>query len=200
MKIALTGHTKGIGRAIYEQLSKNHEVVCFSRANTYDINVIIDRQRIIEESKDCDVFINNAYYPYAQTALAEEWFSQYKGENKLLVNIGSYVIEILRDPELYPAMAAEFAKYHIYELWNGYKETKESLEKISKNFNSEKVLTRTILVNPGVVDTELVPTPLRNLFDKLVTCEEVAIVTEQAIDNWCRGIYCTTINVENNYM
>ena len=38
MKIALTGHTKGIGNAIKQLLENEHEIVGFSRTNGYNIN------------------------------------------------------------------------------------------------------------------------------------------------------------------
>jgi len=60
MKVAITGHTAGIGKAFYQYFSKkNAEVIGMSRANGYDLNTDVDR--IIENAKDCDIFINNAY-------------------------------------------------------------------------------------------------------------------------------------------
>ena len=38
MKVALTGHTSGIGKAIYDIMSIDNEMVCFSRKNGYDIS------------------------------------------------------------------------------------------------------------------------------------------------------------------
>ena len=66
MKIALTGHTSGIGKALYDILSKDHEVVCFSRSNGYNIQDDKIKELIVQESLQCDVFINNAYYEMAQ--------------------------------------------------------------------------------------------------------------------------------------
>lgn len=59
MKIAITGHTKGIGKSLYDYFCKNnHTVFGFSRSNGYDIN--LNQDRILDVVKDCDVFINNA--------------------------------------------------------------------------------------------------------------------------------------------
>ena len=38
MKIAITGHTKGIGQAIYDLLGQEHDVIGYSRSNGYNIN------------------------------------------------------------------------------------------------------------------------------------------------------------------
>ncbi len=60
MKVAITGHTAGVGKAFYQYFSKkNTEVIGMSRSNGYDLNTDVDR--IIENAKDCDIFINNAY-------------------------------------------------------------------------------------------------------------------------------------------
>jgi hypothetical protein len=60
MKVAITGHTSGIGKELYKYFSKkNAEVIGMSRSNGYDLETSVDR--IIENAKDCDIFINNAY-------------------------------------------------------------------------------------------------------------------------------------------
>ena len=58
MKIAITGHTKGIGKAI-AGLYYTDEVVGFSRSNGYDISVEESISRIVAESIECDIFVNN---------------------------------------------------------------------------------------------------------------------------------------------
>lgn len=60
MKVAITGHTTGIGKQLFDYFSrKNAEVVGMSRSNGYDLETSVDQ--IIENAKDCDIFINNAY-------------------------------------------------------------------------------------------------------------------------------------------
>jgi len=59
MKIAITGHTSGLGRAFYDHFSKDHEVIGLSRSNGYDITK--NQDRIIDAVKDCKLFFNNAY-------------------------------------------------------------------------------------------------------------------------------------------
>ena len=44
MKIAITGHTKGIGKALYDNLSQQHEVEGYSRSNGFDISNNIDNE------------------------------------------------------------------------------------------------------------------------------------------------------------
>ena len=60
MKFAITGHTSGIGKAIAELCrTKGYQWIGFSRGTGYDISE--DCDKIVNESSDCDVFINNAH-------------------------------------------------------------------------------------------------------------------------------------------
>ena len=58
MKIAITGHTTGIGKAIHDWFLGDADILGFSKSNGYDITNKDDRIKIINESMDCDVFIN----------------------------------------------------------------------------------------------------------------------------------------------
>lgn len=60
MKCLVTGHTRGIGKHIYECLLKHgHEVEGVSKSNGYDIETSYDI--IINKAKTVDLFVNNAY-------------------------------------------------------------------------------------------------------------------------------------------
>lgn len=60
MKIAITGHKRGLGQAIYNHfLSKNHEMIGFSRRQGIDI--VKDFDRVCEVASECDLFFNNAH-------------------------------------------------------------------------------------------------------------------------------------------
>lgn len=91
MKYALTGHTSGIGKRLYERLSPN--VIGFSKSTGYDITQYSDRARIIQESADCDVFINNATDQFGQTLLLIELFKMWKDLDKTIINVGSKIAE-----------------------------------------------------------------------------------------------------------
>jgi hypothetical protein len=68
MKVAITGHTAGIGKELYNYFSrKNAEVIGMSRSNGYDLETSVDS--IIENAKDCDIFIDNAYRDEKQLEL-----------------------------------------------------------------------------------------------------------------------------------
>ena len=92
MNIALTGHSKGLGKALFEFLSQKHEIIGFSRSNGYDIKSPFDRKKIIKESKDCDIFINLVHNYYHQTDLLLELHKSWKGLQKYIINIGTQAV------------------------------------------------------------------------------------------------------------
>lgn len=83
MKVAITGHTKGLGH----ELSKCFDqVIGLSRSNGYNIK---DTQLIADAAEDCDIFINNACDDYAQIDLLYEMYRRWKDTNKLIITVGS---------------------------------------------------------------------------------------------------------------
>ena len=92
MRIALTGHTKGLGAEILKYFSSDHSVLGFSRSNGYDIKNPADRKKIIKESENADVFINLVHNYYHQTDVLFEMYSVWEEQNKLIINIGSSVV------------------------------------------------------------------------------------------------------------
>lgn len=71
MKVLITGHTSGIGKSLLEHYkNKGHTVIGMSRSNGYDITK--DQDKIIKESKDADLFINNATSDMAQLELLQK--------------------------------------------------------------------------------------------------------------------------------
>ena len=91
MKYAITGHTAGIGKRLFEQLSPN--CLGFSKSSGYDITVKRDRFKIINAIKDCDVFINNATDGLGQTLLLTDLFYEWKDLDKTIINVGSRIAE-----------------------------------------------------------------------------------------------------------
>lgn len=91
MKVAITGHTRGIGAGLYQHLSPN--AIGFSKSTGYDISSASDRAKIVLESKDCNIFINNAHSGFSQTLLLIDLFREWKHLDKTIINIGSRVTE-----------------------------------------------------------------------------------------------------------
>lgn len=92
--VAITGHTSGIGKAMAEYFTaKDYQVLGFSRSNGYDICKENDRYRIVSESKNADVFVNNAYNfktdDTSQTTLLKSMTAEWQNQSKLIVNVSS---------------------------------------------------------------------------------------------------------------
>ena len=111
MKCVVTGHTSGIGKAIYQHFeNKGYEVIGLSRSNGYDISM--DQDKIIELSKDCDIFVNNAYSGNCQTELLLKLHDKVKS----MIVVGS--------------VAADWA-----HVWKTYGADKLELEKRCKELS-----------------------------------------------------------------
>ena len=65
-KYAVTGHTQGIGKGLFDRLSP--DVIGFSKTNGYDISIPDSRRKIVKEllSNHCQVFINCTHHPFSQ--------------------------------------------------------------------------------------------------------------------------------------
>lgn len=85
MKIVITGHTSGLGKALYDKLSSDHKVVGLSRSNGYDLSV--NTSQFVTD--DFDIFINNAYHAYSQVDLLYQVFDKNKYRDCIIINVGS---------------------------------------------------------------------------------------------------------------
>lgn len=137
MKLAITGHTRGIGRAIADLYPDS---IGFSRSNGYDISKPEDIKLIIDTTvqMECDVFVNNAYHNFAQCEVLEGIFQQWKHDHsKTIVNIISRA--------RYGLGRAKF-----------YGQTKIELYTKAKSMMFSDKSCRIININPGYVKTDMV--------------------------------------------
>jgi NAD(P)-dependent dehydrogenase (short-subunit alcohol dehydrogenase family) len=88
MKIAITGHSAGIGQAlarVYQ--AQGHEIVGLSKRNGHNIRNI---PKIISYIESCDMFINNAQAGFVQTELLFEIYKLWKSQvGKRIINIST---------------------------------------------------------------------------------------------------------------
>lgn len=87
-KIAIIGHTKGIGKAIADLYKrKKYEIVGLSRTTGYDLET--DQEKIIEVLEDCELIVLNAYAKFGQYELLKRIYSQFHHHYKKVVVITS---------------------------------------------------------------------------------------------------------------
>ena len=91
MKIAITGTTRGYGKAVANMLSiKGHTVVPLNRQDGYDISSKQGRALIYDQAINCDVVINNAWHDFDQETIFSELFDLVgKDTSKTIVNVNS---------------------------------------------------------------------------------------------------------------
>ena len=84
-KIVITGHTSGIGKAIFDKFTEVscHQIIGMSRGNGYDIEKDFDK--VVEEAAGAEIFINNAYRDQQQLKL----FNALKDKVDSMVVMGS---------------------------------------------------------------------------------------------------------------
>ena len=90
--IGITGHTSGIGKAVFARLGS--DACGFSTSNGHDITSAQDRKKIIKSVRHCRVFINNASDGFGQTELLIELFQEWHEQSKLILNVGSRIAEL----------------------------------------------------------------------------------------------------------
>jgi NADP-dependent 3-hydroxy acid dehydrogenase YdfG len=119
-KVIVTGHSKGIGKAISNYFEQQGYVVSgFSRSTGYDISDETHRQKILAELADADIFVNNAYknFDSSQLELLKSAFNLWQGSPKLIINISSRAGGAMNSP--YAATKLEqdkFCSQHSFHL------------------------------------------------------------------------------------
>lgn len=84
MNILITGHTRGLGKYLYERLNKEgHNCIGFSRSNGFDIEDQFFQ--IIDQTKNFDLFINNAHKKNIQS----NFLKSLKDANIDIISIGA---------------------------------------------------------------------------------------------------------------
>lgn len=183
MTVAITGHTQGIGNAIrcwFER--RGHHVIGFSRSNGYDIAHDNTLHRIVEQSTDADVFVNNAYHHFQQTRLLYLLWEHWQGQHRTIVNIASARTQ--HWDTSYMVKSDYPRDYHT---------CKHALDEGSKFLWNVAKWPRIMLVKPCAVDTpRMVNYPKPNA----VSAEDMAdLVCTNMLESRCR---VQEINFEAN--
>lgn len=143
MKIAVTGHSAGIGQCFTERfVAMGHEIQGLSRRHGHNIRNIPKAADLIQP---CDVWINNAQSGYAQTELLIEISRRWNNQPDKMIWIISTVMardEIMPD---IPAMDA----------WRliSYRNQKRALEDAVIQLRTLRGSPKMVLVRPGSVAT-----------------------------------------------
>ena len=143
MKIAITGHTAGIGKAFAEQLSRlGHSIIGISRREGENIRRTAHTASIIEP---CDMLINNAQAGYAQTELLYEVWSRWQGKERYIWNISTAMTEE-------PTNSRPDGQDDI--IMSQYRNQKLALEEASRQLKFKNNWPQISIIRPGGVATQ----------------------------------------------
>lgn len=140
MKIAITGHTAGIGKALAElYIAQGHEVLGLSRRNGYNIKNI---PKVLEVIEPCDVFINNAQVGFSQTELLFQVYKIWHNvENKKIINIST----MMTAEPISSLPGLEMIEYYVQ---------KTALEEAIKQLRYLHSWPKLCLIKPGAIATQ----------------------------------------------
>lgn len=168
MKMAITGHKKGIGKAFAEQLiKKGHIIVGISRSDGENIRRTSHTASIIEP---CDMFINNAISMYAQTELLFEVWHRWQNSEHVhhIWNISTQVCMWKEDKHINGLTMRQAMEY---------RNQKMALELAHAQLRSQSSKIKMELIRPGGVNTQTFSDP-----DSISAEEYVArVLTEQEL-------------------
>ena len=143
MKIAITGHTAGIGKAFADQLAqRGHSIVGISRRGGENIRRTAHTASIIEP---CDLFINNAQTGYAQTELLYEVWTRWQGQERYIWNISTMMTES-------PVNSTPDGQDDI--VMSQYRNQKLALEEASRQLRFKNIWPHISVIKPGGVATQ----------------------------------------------
>ena len=145
MKIAITGHKKGIGQEFARQLQdQGHTIVGISRSDGENIRRTAHTASIIEP---CDMLINNAISMYAQTELLFEVWHRWQDikETHYIWNISTRVCENTEDHQLDGLTMRESMEY---------RNQKMALELAHQQLNAQASNIKMELIRPGLINTQ----------------------------------------------
>ena len=145
MKIAITGHKKGIGQEFARQLQgKGHTIVGISRSDGENIRRTMHTASLIEP---CDLFINNAISNYAQTELLFEVWHRWRDikEAHYIWNISTRLCEQDHDVDIDGLTLRESMQY---------RNQKMALELAHHQLNFQPSNIKMSLLRPGSVATQ----------------------------------------------
>lgn len=138
MKIAITGHTAGIGQALAQEYELDgHDIVGLSRREG---NNIRNTPKICDQIEPCDVFVNNAQSGYAQTELLFEMAQRWAGTKKHII-----VISTMMSQE--PVSSLPGLDMDQYRL------QKVTLEQAVQQIRYQRLGVKITLIRPGNVAT-----------------------------------------------
>lgn len=176
-RIAITGHTKGIGEQLWNRLEdRGIQLKGFSKSTGYNLQRVSTCKKVVQEVVDwnADVFINNAYVPDNQVRLLYLLYEHWENKPRLIVNLSATSSDSITN----------FSQMGYNENWTPYVSDKARLDFASLQLANmyKKGKCRVSLVKPGFVDTDSTAMFKSFAEDYMMTADSVAEQLEWLID------------------
>jgi len=144
-KIAIVGHTRGIGKAIADLYrKKKYTVVGLSSSNGYDLQC--SQVEIMEQLDDCQLIVLNAYVGGGQMNLLKRIYGKFVFEDKKVVVITSTSGTPIGEDE-------EFLDPEYVEYCKNKKTLIEYIEQLQQELLNKPLSVYDVC--PDVVDTDM---------------------------------------------
>ena len=144
-KIAIIGHTKGIGKAIADLYKKKkYQVIGLSSSNGYDLQC--SQVEIMEQLDDCELIVLNAYVGRGQMNLLKRIYGKFVFEDKKVVVITSTSGTPIGEDE-------EFLDPEYVEYCKNKKTLIEYIEQLQQELLNKPLSVYDVC--PDVVDTDM---------------------------------------------
>jgi NADP-dependent 3-hydroxy acid dehydrogenase YdfG len=138
MKIAITGHTAGIGQALANEYAlAGHEIIGLSQREGNNIRNI---PKICSQIEPCDMFVNNAQAGYAQTELLFEMAHRWANTRKHIIVISTMMTQ---DP-VSSLAGLDMDQYRVQKV---------TLEEAVSQIRYRRLGIKITLVRPGNIAT-----------------------------------------------
>lgn len=176
-RVAITGHTKGIGQQLWNRLEdRGIQLKGFSKSTGYNLQRVSTCKKVVQEVVDwnADVFINNAYVPDNQVRLLYLLYEHWQNKPRLIVNLSATSSDSITN----------FSQMGYNENWTPYVSDKARLDFASLQLANmyKKGKCRVSLVKPGFVDTDSTAMFKEFAEDYMMTADSVAEQLEWLVD------------------
>lgn len=178
-RVAITGHTRGIGAALVERLEKrNYDIKGFSQSTGYNLQRVSTVKKVVNECLewDADVLVNNAYVPDNQVRLLYTMYEHWVDKPKLIINMGAISSDSI----------SNFAQMGYNKDWTPYVSEKARLDWASLQLSNQfqPGMCRVTMIKPGFVDTDSTAwlKGVNNIEDIMMTADSVAEMIEWVIE------------------
>ena len=178
-RVAITGHTRGIGAALVERLEKrNYDIKGFSQSTGYNLQRVSTVKKVVNECLewDADVLVNNAYVPDNQVRLLYTMYEHWVDKPKLIINMGAISSDSI----------CNFAQMGYNKDWTPYVSEKARLDWASLQLSNQfqPGMCRVTMIKPGFVDTDSTAwlKGVNNIEDIMMTADSVAEMIEWVIE------------------